>query len=280
MTQKYLSKKFAIALLSLLCAFGMGRVAADTALQAVVESYSPSGSLQNGMIVNLDPANSEKVKAASLKTVDEMIGVVVAPSDAAVTLSAQDAGNQIYVAKSGRYATLVSNQNGPIHAGDYVTVSSLDGVGMRADTKESTVLGKAVSDFDGIHNVDGTANVRDASGKAVSVKLGRVAVDVTIAPSPVALKVSNIPGFLQRASLLVSNKPVSPWRTYIGLIVLVGTLLVVGSLLYGGVRNGMVAIGRNPLARTSIMGNLVQVVVTSVIIFVIGLFSVYLLLKL
>lgn len=275
--QKFITKKFALALLSLLCAVGMGNAAADS-LQAVVESYTAATTLQNGMIVTA--TDGSKVKPATLTSVDKMTGVVVPQSDAAVTLSSPSSGDQVYVAKSGRYDVLVSNQNGTISSGDYITVSSLDGVGMRADTSQSTVLGKAVSAFDGRHNVVSSTTVRNQNGKNVPVSLGRIVVDISIAPSPVALKVSNVPGFLQRASLLVSNKPVSPWRTYIGLVILVGTLLVCGSLLYGGVRNGMVAIGRNPLARQSIMGNLVQVVITSVIIFIIGLFAVYLLLKL
>jgi hypothetical protein len=278
--QKIISRRFAIALLSLLCAFGMGKVAADTVLQAVVQSYSSSASLQRGMIVKLVQNNGNKVEPATLETVEKMTGVVVSPSDAAVTLSSPTSSGQVYVATSGRYQVLVSSQNGTINAGDYVTVSSLDGVGMRADSSQQEVLGKAVGSFDGAHNVKSSTTIKNTSGKTVDVKIGLIPVDISIAPNPIALKVSNIPGFLQRASLLVSNKPVSPWRTYVGLIILLGSLLVSGSLLYGGVRNGMVAIGRNPLAKQSIMGNLVQVVITSIIIFVIGLFAVYLLLRL
>lgn len=280
LTQKLISKKFAIALLSLLCVFGMGQAAADTSFQAVVESYTASSSLQKGMIVNLTGKDSNKVEPTSLKSLDKMAGVVVAPGDAAVTLSQQNAGDQVFVAKSGRYEVLVSDQDGKVASGDYVTVSSLDGIGMKADSKEPSVLGKAVGSFDGVHNVDSSTKVQNQDGKTVSVHLGRIPVDIAIAPNPLALKVTNIPSFLQRASLLIADKPVSPWRTYISAIVLVGTLVVAGSLLYGGVRNGMVAIGRNPLARKSITGNLVQVVITSVIVLVIGLFGVYLLLKL
>lgn len=259
----------------------MSTVAADSSLQAVVQSFTASSALQKGMIVKLAGKDSSQVEADTLDTVQKMSGVVVAPSDAPVTLSPIEGANQqVYVATSGRYDVLVSNQNGAIAPGDLVTVSSLAGVGMKADNKQSEILGKAAAGFDGIHSVESNTAVKNQNGKQITVALGRVPVDISIGPNPIALKVSNVPGLLERAALLITNKPVSAWRIYFGLVILLGTIIVAGSLLYGGVRNGMVAIGRNPLARPSIMRNLLQVVVTSVIIFVLGLFGVYLLLKL
>lgn len=281
MTQKLINKKLALTFLSLLCAFGMGRAVADTALQAVVQSYKAGASLQNGMVVRLDSKDQATVDPATLADIQKMAGVVVAPSDAAVSLSSTtNANQQVFVATSGRYNVLVSNQNGAINIGDYVTVSSLDGVAMKADSSESQVLGKAVAAFDGEHNVSGTTNIRNQNGKAETVTLGRIPVDITVALNPYAVNVSNVPGFLQKAGSLVTDKPVSSWRLWGGLVVLVGTLFVAGSLLYSGVRNGMVAIGRNPLARGSITRNLTQVVVVSVSILVMGVLATYLLLKL
>jgi hypothetical protein len=58
------------------------------------------------------------------------------------------------------------------------------------------------------------------------------------------------------------------------------TAIIAGSILYAGVRTSMIAIGRNPLAKGSVTRNLIQVVVTSVIILIIGIVAVYLILKL
>ncbi|HSX17277.1 MAG TPA: hypothetical protein VLH86_04200 [Patescibacteria group bacterium] len=278
--QKQLKRHYAMAVLSLLCVFGMSTAAADT-LQAVVQSYSAATSLQRGMIVKFTNNDSSKVEPATLSTAQKMQGVVVSAADAAVTLSPANTSNQqTFVATSGRYEVLVSSQNGAIGAGDYVSVSSLAGVGMKADNKVNEVLGKAAGSFDGVHNVNSSTSVKTDTGKQLTVSLGLVPVDIAIAPNPIALKVANVPSFLQRASLLVANKPVSPWRIYTAFFIVLASTLLAGSLLYGGVRNGMVAIGRNPLARPSIMRNLLQIILTSVIIFIIGLFGVYLLLKL
>jgi len=281
MTQKFISKKLALTFLSILCAFSMGQAVADTAVQAVVQSYKTTSSLQNGMVVKLDSKDASSVDPATLADIKKMTGVVVAPGDAAVSLSStNNTSQQVFVATSGRYNVLVSNQNGVINIGDYVTISSLDGVAMKADSSESQVLGKAVAAFDGEHNVSGTTNIKGQGGKTETVTLGRIPVDITVALNPYAVSTSNVPGFLQRAGSLVTDKPVSAWRLWGGLVIVIGTLFVAGSLLYSGVRNGMVAIGRNPLARKSITRNLTQVIVVSLAVLVVGALGSYLLLKL
>ncbi|QQS18685.1 hypothetical protein IPL68_01180 [Candidatus Saccharibacteria bacterium] len=58
------------------------------------------------------------------------------------------------------------------------------------------------------------------------------------------------------------------------------TIFMTGSLLYGGVRSSLVSIGRNPLAKKSILRGLIQVVILGLTVFVIGLIAIYLLLKL
>lgn len=270
-----------MALLSLLCVFGLGQAAADTSLQAVVQSYVADFGLQNGMIVQLAAKDTTKVEPVDINHAQKMHGVVVPPADAAVTLSpTSTTQQQVFVATSGRYDVLVSTQNGNIVSGDYVTISSLDGIGMKATSKEGQVLGKATATFDGVHGVQSTTTVKDQDGKSRTVVIGRVPVEIAIGSNPDAERLINVPGFLQRTSQLVAGKSVSPWRIYVSLLILLGTLIVTGSLLYGGVRSGMVAIGRNPLARTSISRSLLQVVLAAIAVFVIGLLAVYLLLKL
>ncbi len=111
--------------------------------------------------------------------------------------------------------------------------------------------------------------------------IGQVPVAIDIGRNPLLqTTVANLPGFLQRASQSIANKPVNSIRVYLSLVVLAISALIAGSLLYGGVRSGVAAIGRNPLSKRSIVRSLVQVTLTSLIIFIIGLFAVYLLLKL
>ncbi|MFA5003713.1 MAG: hypothetical protein WC498_00325 [Candidatus Saccharimonadales bacterium] len=263
--------------------FGAGLllVPALAAAQTVTQSYTAVGNLQNGMIVMLDSKDTTKVRPLTSDNASAMQGVVVAANDSAVTLTGDGSSNQVYVATNGKYKALVSNQNGTIKSGDYITISSLDGVGMRADSGQSVILGKALEGFDGTTGVSSTVNLATTTGGTRQVSIGLIQVDIGIAHNPLqASSVSNVPGFLSKASQAIVDKPVSAPRLYVSLVVLVLTVFIVGSFLYGGVRSGVTAIGRNPLARQSITKGLVQVILLGSIIFVIGLFAVYLILKL
>ena len=55
--------------------------------------------------------------------------------------------NEFPLALSGRVEVKVTNENGPIHVGDLITVSSIPGVGMKATTEGQTV-GTALGNYD------------------------------------------------------------------------------------------------------------------------------------
>jgi hypothetical protein len=245
--------------------------------QTVTQGYSSDSSLQKGTIVRLQTGNNQKVEPLTAKTAAQMQGVVVAANDAPVTLSSSDpAAAQYYVATIGEYDVLVSDQNGPIKTGDYITISSLDGVGMKADSSQSVVLGKADANFNGGSATQSTVQVGGAK-----INIGRIGVTIAISHNPLSAPVqTSIPNILQRAGQLVTSKPVNPLRLYAGFIILAAALVITAIMLYSGIRSSLVAVGRNPLAKTSILRSLVQVIITSVVVFILGLIAVYLILKL
>ncbi len=246
--------------------------------QAVVQGYNADSSLSRGTIVVLNPTDANKVQAATSETNERIHGVVVDPNDAAVTLSAPD--QKVFVATTGRFSVLVSNQNGAVKPNDYISISSLPGIGMTARSDQSVVLGRVVSGFDGNSNVESTANVNDGKSSK-QVAIGTVLADINIIRNPqVTSAKANLPGFLQSASSSIAGKSVNPARVYLAAALLLISGIITGSLLYAGVRSSIVSVGRNPLSRRSIMGSLLQVIMTSLVIFIGGLFGVYLLLKL
>lgn len=266
--------------LAVLAVFSGGSILA----QAVTHAYKTDSTLQRGMIVRLAEKDNTKVEAVKSEDITKMEGVVVAANDSPVTLSSQDqTTQQVFVATTGRYFVLVSNQNGAIKKDDYITISSLAGVGMKADGKQSRIIGKALSGFDGKSNVSGQTTVKNSDKKDIPIALGLLAVDINVGRNPIEQTAESIvPGLevLQKAAGTIADKPVAPAQIYLGLVALIVTAIVAGSILYAGVRTSMVAIGRNPLAKSSVMRNLLQVVVTSIIILIIGVTAVYLILKL
>lgn len=248
----------------------------------VTQSYKASENVKKGMIVRLKPKDSTAVVSLSYENDNHMLGLVVASNEAALTLSQKSNDRQVYVATYGNYEVLVSNQNGVIETGDYIGISNLNGIGMKADARQDMVVGKALEGFNGTNDVIGTAELSTPDGPA-TVSLSRIAVSVNVRKNPL-----KTPGFPDRITRFLSalgytvndGQPVSPIRLYLALAVLFIAALVSGSLLFAAVRNAMVSIGRNPLAKSSIVKSMLQAVITSLIIFIIGIFAVYLLLKL
>ena len=273
-----------LALALLICGVGVLVCGASQIVhaQAVVQGYTSDSTLEPGMIVQLDTADTSKVLPATQGQVDRVHGIVVSPNDAPVSLSQNSSSTEYYVASSGTYDVLVSDQNGPINKGDYVTVSSLAGVGEKASPSQTVVLGKALATFDGSSNIEGTSSLTQSNGKKTTVHLGLVSVDISISHNPLFQQsvTSAVPAQLEKVGASIAHKPVSLARIYISIAVLVGAVGISATMLVTGVRTSLIAIGRNPLARSNIVRSLIQITFTSLIIFVVGVFGVYLLLKL
>jgi hypothetical protein len=247
--------------------------------QAVTEGYSADQTLQRGMIVRLKQDDTTKVEPVNADSAEHMHGVVVSANDAPLTVASD--GQKVFVATTGHYDVLVNTQNGAVAAGDYVAVSALSGIGMKAGTKEPYVIGHALANFDGSKDVISTTDIKDSAGVIHKVSIGRIALDVGVAKNPL-LKATepNVPEVLQRAAETIAGKPVNAVRVYMGILIFCITTLIAASLLYGGVRSALISIGRNPLSKKSIIRGMMQVVVTGLIVFTIGVFGVYLILRL
>lgn len=258
-----------------------GMFSVGASAQNVPQGYQSDEQLQKGMIVRLKKNDGGKVEAITQADAPDMLGVVVSSNDSPVSLSSPGVEQEVFVATNGQYDVLVSSQNGSIKIGDYITVSSIRGVGMKAGGAQQLVVGKALKDFSGKNgDVEGRTIIKTSAGER-EVTLGRVPIEVSVAHNPLYEKdeTSGVPEFLNKAAEVVTDRPVSALRIYAGLAVLVLSIFIAGGILYSGVRTGMIAIGRNPLAKRSIIRNLIQVTLMSLIVFVVGVFAVYLLLR-
>jgi hypothetical protein len=249
------------------------------AAQAVIQGYTTDAELQRGTIVTLKTDDPNSVEPVTVETGDRMHGVVIQNSDAPVTLAAE--GDKAFVATLGRFSVLINTQNGPIRPGDYIAASALTGIGMKADAKQQFVLGKAIEAFDGEQGVLGRTEIKDSAGNSLPVAIGLIPVEIRIVRNPLLqAERTSIPLFLRRATEALAGKPVSSARVYASFFIFLVSAGIAASLLYSGVRSGITAIGRNPLSQKSVLRSLLQVIVTSLLVFISGLFAVYLLLKL
>lgn len=243
--------------------------------QAFTQGYSADVPLQRGMIVEILEEDTTKVAPVTQNDPQGAYGVVVHKNDAPATIASE--GQEVFVANEGKYDILVSSQNGPIRPGDYIVMSSLNGIGMKVDEVQPIVVARALDPFEGT----GGDSVSQATVGEKTVEIGRILADINVAGNPLQRPPDqSLPDILRRAAEAVAQKPVSTPRLYLSLALLLVSAVVSGVLLYGGIRSGIISIGRNPLSKKSIIRGMIQVIIVGLLIFITGIFGVYLLLKL
>jgi|GEM_PF-626698 len=255
----------ALVLLLLAFVFLSPLLHADT----IVRGFNAQGTLDPGIIVELSQKNTDTVQASSAFDPTKIYGVVIDPSQAPVTV--QKSGQQVFVATGGNYPTLVSTENGVIKSGDYISISSINGIGAKANN-QSTILGKAVENFDGHSGV--ITNTNDGH------QIGRIMVSIIPGKNPLVRDNVAIPAPLKRFGQAIAGKNISALRIYAALGIFVVTAIVALSVLTVGIKSGITAIGRNPLSKKSILRALFQVVTVATLVFLVGMLGVYLLLRL
>ena len=105
-----------------------------------------SGDLpQPGDLVSIDPSRSATVMKSNGIDDKNIIGIVATLPG--ITLG-EDDGQSVQLALAGRVPVKVSDENGEVFAGDYLTSSSIPGVAMKA-TSPGAYVGKAFENHDG-----------------------------------------------------------------------------------------------------------------------------------
>ncbi len=238
--------------------------------------------LKAGTVVQVDEESSTKVISATQDKLEKAFGVIVTANNLPIAISTNVGANQVFVATNGSRQALVTNENGSIEAGDSLALSSLSGALMKATYKQRILFGKALASFDGKNNTIGTTTLKDTKGNAhKQIGIGVIPVSIEIMKNPETKSTeANLPEKLQRIGQQIAEKPVSQIRIYISMAIVTITIIMALVLLYAGVRSAIVSIGRNPLSKKSILRGLLQVILTSVLVLIIGLFTVYLLLRL
>lgn len=256
--------------------------AADAGTGASAQGYAADTFIDNGTIVQLTGEKSDRVKIATKNEVQNMFGVTVDRRTLPVAITNDQMENQVFVAVSGTHPVLVSTQGGPIAKGDYLTLSSVNGIAMKAGTEPTTVFGRAGAAFDGKGVTLGTTKLKDVNGNEYqTVALGQIPVTIDIRKNPNDKSTkANLPDFLERIGKAIAEKEVSPIRIYLSIGITIVSLIAAIVVLYAGVRSGVISIGRNPMSKKSIFRAILQTIMTSILILIIGLFAVYLLLRL
>jgi len=204
----------------------------------VIASYVPidGEDIRNGMIVSME---NDRYQVATADQITNLFGIVVENPAAAFNL--YGVNNAVPIASSGETQVLVNGENGPISIGDYITISSIRGIGMKADGGH--VVATALEKFDPPDKketklIRGNVRVRTVDERLIS--LG----------GQIAGSFGRVANAMSLASL---REPSKFFRYFVAAICLIFSL-VLGFVTFGKLAaNGVTAIGRNPLARRFIL---------------------------
>lgn len=193
----------------------------------------------------------------------DIVGVVVEKSLISFTDREQTSNTKL-IMESGEAQVLVSNKNGQIKRGDYITSSSINGVGQKADISGFTI-GKALEDFN-------TSNPDDEGF-----------VWALIQPKTAYINSSmrvNLLESIKSGALSPLLNPIESLR-YILAALITGATFVIGFSTFGrSSGRGVEALGRNPLASHTIKVAMVFNLILAFGIMLVGLALAYLILVL
>lgn len=270
-TKKILNKSIVLGLL--LFTLVLTSVSAY-ALSPITQSYASKKTLSLGTIVSLAENTTDTVLPAEPSTVNNLLGVVVDAVYSPITISS-GGSTSVYVATGGTEQTLVSDINGPIHRGDYVTASSISGVGMLATTN-TRAIGIAQADFDGTKGTKST--YKDENGTEQTVQLGQIPVLINVSDYFKQPDKTIIPQGIQNIANAIAGRNVSPLPIVIAGGIFIITLATVTIIAYGTIRSSIISMGRNPLAQSAIYRGIIQVSVVALVILGVGMIAIYLVL--
>lgn len=238
---------------------------ASSSAQEFSTGYRAETSLPSGMIVSLESREERLVVPANRDNIDNLLGVTVGGSNSLLNLSSQE--SNVQVVTNGIVEVLVTDINGRIETGDFVTISEVNGIGRKATREDPKILGTAQGNFE----ESSLTTVTTASGASREVSVSRIDVLIQVGGNPdLARQESFLPGFLQEAANTLAGEPVSPARIIVSVVVVVGGIIGSMVLLYGAVSSTIISIGRNPLSDKSIYAGLLRMTAIAVIIILIS----------
>src|SRR5690349_3509958 len=119
-------------------------VAAQNNVSAAISQgfQTSETSIRAGALVSFERGNSARVELANRERVEQLAGVV---SDRPL-IALSSGSSETQVVTQGVTSVLVSTVNGDIKAGDKITASPINGVGMKAESS-TQVIGTAQEDL-------------------------------------------------------------------------------------------------------------------------------------
>lgn len=265
-----------ITFVSFLLVFGIGGSVLATSF---TQGYQSTTSIALGTVVGISKDGSNQIEPATLSSDLRVVGVAADATGSIIDL--QPKGSNIRVATSGDAQVLVTNSSGDIKKGDNLVISALSGIAARdsSDSTASKYIGVAQDSFSGSSSGAQQVSVQLSDGKTRTVAVGLIPANILISERQPG-KNQQSKSLLSKIGEYITGREVSPLRVIASAIVLLSIFSVTGWILNSSIKGSFVSLGRNPLARVSILTNLIRVLIITLVVFAAGLTASYLILAL
>jgi hypothetical protein len=247
-------------------------VQAVSATSFISQSYSSSSDLALSSLVSLKSDSSDEVIPATHENADSLLGVVVSANTSSLSLI-NNLSNQVQIATSGTLRVLVSDINGPISRGDFITASPITGVGMRA-TNNARIVGVAQGPIEGAT----TETIKSSDNTEQTVIIGEVPVLVNVSSYFKQPDKTLIPSTIQNIANAVAGRNVNTLPIIISAGIFVVSLIVAVIIIYSMIRNAIISVGRNPLSQSAVYRNVIQMSGLVILILAASFIAIYLVL--
>ncbi|MEX0933423.1 MAG: hypothetical protein WDZ74_01585 [Candidatus Paceibacterota bacterium] len=211
-----------------------------------------------GDIILFDP-ETELFRRSEGVDDSRVYGVVVRDP----TLLLETDVNLVPVAESGRLLVNVTLENGSIEEGDALVSSQTPGKGMRASEEHKHIIGYALESF------DGTGGVREVREDGSEVVLGTIEVRMGTR-STVTLDLISEVEPNERTFDPNTGKVIA--RFGFAAIVALASIALTFIAFLSTIRQSVISVGRNPLAKSSIRSMVILNIVLALIVTTVGIF--------
>lgn len=241
------------------------------ATSSVAQSYTTSDQeLTVGMAAALSAestADKQIVERATLTNKDRFVGIVSTIDSNLLSLTNGSAN--VTVTGKGEVAVFASDVGGQIKKGDFLVISPLKGILMKAPSNTANVLGQALQDFP----ADGATvkTVKANKGKDVEVKINKMPFEL----NPRNVNNEKDVSFVVLIGQTLTGRNVNEFQVITAFLIFFFLILVEGAIVYGATSSTIAAVGRNPLAKKIVYKQLFQVALIMLVIFGFGMSAIY-----
>ncbi|HUY53091.1 MAG TPA: hypothetical protein VMV24_00750 [Candidatus Dormibacteraeota bacterium] len=257
-----LSVVLGLILFMSLCVFWTNSFASST-IESISTPYKSVSAIKAGSIVSLDTSGQDKIVVASTANQQYLVGVAVGNQQSLFAVN--DSSSTTQVISEGLAQTLVSTMNGPVSIGSQITVSPLSGIGANA-ISGSRIVGIAETAFSSSSVGAVSENIYDNSNHAHKIYIGYIPVLISVGNNVNNVANGGLLNSIHNFASSVAGHTISTVSLLLVFIVIIVALVSIIILIYSAISGGLISIGRNPLAKSSILAAIGQIFVMVIII--------------